>query len=357
MRSRRILLLAFLVIVVALIVLIARQPRDLASLQFGNNIVFADSAFVLSDQRESMVVIGADTITLEQGSQIDGDVALIALSGAPIQIDGHVTGDLTAMGGPITLGESGRVDGDANLVGDNLEVNGAVTGAVTLSGDAITLSEDSLLGGAIEVCGVQSAAVNDLRKTPGAFTPCKSVTDIAPSVSQWLISGVAALAYAGIAALGVALFPNQVSQMEEVIRRRPRGMFGLGLATLALALGLSGILVVALASGPVLGLVLTPVYLILVAVLGATGIAGTVTLALMVGDWLTHRLGWQSPPMVMAMIGGLSLGVLFGLIAALPVVDIVAAFAAVLLTALGLGAALHTRLGTRQIRRRFFVQG
>jgi len=357
MRSRRIFLLVFLVGVVVLIVLIARQPRDLSGLQLGSNVVFADSAFVLNDQRESLVVIGTNTITLQEDSRIDGDVALIAISGEPIQIDGHITGDLTAMGGPITLGGSGKVDGEANLVGDSVQISGSIAGAVTLRGDTVTLAPDAELASPVEICGTQSGAINDQRKSPSPFIPCATIVEQASPVAQWVLAGVAALSYAGISALGVALFPNQVSQMEEVIRRRPRGMFGLGLATLALALGLSGILVIALAAGPALGLILTPIYLILIAVLGATGIAGTVTLALMTGDWLTRRLGWQSPPMVMAMAGGLVLGLLFSLVAALPVVDIAAGFVAVLLTALGLGAALHTRLGTRQIHRRFFVQG
>ena len=357
MRSRRILFLAFLFVVAMIALLIAALPRDLSSLHLGSNIVFADKPFFLNEQRESLVVIGVDTIILQQDSLIEGDVALIALSGAPIQIDGRITGDLTVMGGDITLGESGVVDGEASLVGANLDIQGQVGDALTLSGDAVTLASNARLDGAIQVCGTQAASVSDQRVSPTAFVPCSTFAERGNLINQWVLAGVAGLSFAGISALGVALFPNHVSKMEEEIRRRPRGMFGLGLATLALAIGLSGILVIALASGPVLGIILTPIYLILVAALGATGIAGTVTLALMTGEWLVRRLGWQSPPMVMAMIGGLALGLPFSLIATLPVVDMLAGFVAVLLTALGLGAALHTRLGTRQIRRRFFVQG
>ncbi|MCL4246686.1 MAG: hypothetical protein KJ065_00900 [Anaerolineae bacterium] len=357
MRSRRILLLIFLVVIVVMIVLLAGQRRDLASMQLGSNIVFANTPFTFTGERDSLVVIASDTITLQKGSQINDDVALIALSGAPIVVDGHILGDLTVMGGDVFLGQTSVIEGETSLVGAQLTVKGHIGGALTLSGSGVTLDSSAQLNGPIEVCGVQSDAVDDLRESPTGFASCKTFADQGSPLSQWIFAGVAGISFAGLAALSVALFPHQISQMEDVIRRRPRGMFGLGLATLALAAGLSGILMIALASGPLLGIILTPLYLILIAVLGATGLAGTVTLALMVGDWVVRRLGWQSPPMVMAMIGGVMLALPLLLFALFPTAGLLAAAVAMLLCALGLGAALHTRLGTRQTRRRFFVQG
>ncbi|MCA9903826.1 MAG: hypothetical protein KC547_08220, partial [Anaerolineae bacterium] len=132
MRSRRILLLIFLLVIVVMIVLLAGQRRDLASMQFGSNIVFTNEPFSFDGERESLVVIGSDTITLQEDSSIDGDVALIALSGAPIIVDGRITGDLTVMGGDVTLGQTSVVDGETNLVGSQLMLKGHIGAALTL---------------------------------------------------------------------------------------------------------------------------------------------------------------------------------------------------------------------------------
>src|SRR6185369_5942621 len=71
-------------------------------------VIFTDNYQLSTDYDHALSVV-ADTATLENGSHVSGDVALVGSDSA--QIDGTVDGDLTIVGDALTLGATGKVLG------------------------------------------------------------------------------------------------------------------------------------------------------------------------------------------------------------------------------------------------------
>ena len=154
------------------------------------------------------------------------------------------------------------------------------------------------------------------------------------------------------------MFPRQISHIEEAIRTRPRNLVSAGLATFLLLIGLSAALVLALALLPPLGLVLLPLYALLGLGLLVLTIAGLVTLSLVIGDWLVKRAARApAPPLIAAAVGSLAMAIVLTVLALLPFGLIISLLSIAAVSSLGVGAALLTRMGTRPLRRSYFVQG
>jgi hypothetical protein len=357
MKLGRNILLLGIVLIILLVVVVSFVRAGQPIIHIDKNIIFTTEPFVTEQARPELVVLGQSSIETTANSVSEGDVVLISWGGAPVTIQGRVEGDLTAIGSRVIFDESAFVEGDAFLIGEMVEVRGQIEGDLQLSGATAVLANSARIGGEIEDCLETSGLVRDERMDASALIPCK-VPPEGNSVSPVLALVVGSVFLTGLTALAVTIFPYQISQIEAAIRRRSGRTLGFGLALLAIFIGLTGAVLLALAFVQPLLLVLIPIYLVFVLVMGFASLAGSITLSIILGDWLLKRLGNAHPlPLLSALLGALLLLLPVTVLAALPATGTISFFLTVAISAIGLGAALDTRFGTRNRERRYFVQG
>ncbi len=257
---------------------------------------------------------------MDDSSRVIGSAALV---GDTIRVSGQVGGDLTALGSTLLIDPTTHVAGQASLVGTNVTLSGQIDGELYVSGETLTILPDTQVNGTLNAC-VKS--IKDGRQNPAElscnhenFAPFtalialrnSAVRDTAGTMIQ--ISPASALVLAifgtvilaGTSALAVTLFPRQISHIEEALRARPRGFGGVGIAVYALMIGLFLVMIFVLAVVPPLGLLLIPLFLIFGLLLGILSLAGLITLALMLGDWVLRRRAARpgTPPLIAALVG------------------------------------------------------
>lgn len=359
-------------IVVALLVLavIARQWLTAQELSFESGVQVA-SDYHLSGTHEGDLVVMGGNIVLEAGSRVTGSASLI---GDTITIGGLVEGDLTTLSDSLHLEAGSRVEGNAALTGDSVLLAGQVNGDVQVTADSLTVEPGAAVSGMITPCVETFTGSDTLTVTAcngkRQFAPFDTLIglrnhtlvldgmQLAAPGSALLLLVLSALTMVGFSTLSVTMFPRQISHIEEAIRSRPRSLVGAGFATFLLIIGLCAALVMLLALLPPLGLLLLPIYFVLGLVLLVLVIAGMVTLSLVLGDWLMTRFGRATaPPLITVTVGSLALSAVLALIVLLPFGFLIGAGALALVSSVGVGAALFTRLGTRPLRRSYFIQG
>lgn len=331
------------------------------------HIVFSPGeTYRLAGAVDRPLVVIADEVTLESDSRIAGDSALI---GDTIIFEGQANGDLTLMGGWIAVG--GQVTGNAAVIGAQVTVDGQVDGNLTVVSDHLTIAEGAGIGGKIIAC---ADTLNDARLQGGQIEPCSDAETLNVlnaaiqfdaalwgagfSTAALFASAFISLALSGVAALAVAMFPRHISYIEEAILTVPRRVARTGFLAFLLAIGITAAVVIVLAAVPPLGLVLLPLFLIVALVFLGMTVMGWVTVALIVGNWLLRRRSRAiAPPLIAAVAGSVLLFVMWHALALLPFGVLVVLLAMAVLGSVGLGAALLTRMGTRTVRRRYFVQG
>lgn len=342
----------------------------------GSSVILEQDYRLTGVAADDLVVLG-DGITLDAGSRVDGDAALI---GGTITVDSFVDGELTLIGETLTIGEGARISGDAALMGDQVTIAGAVDGLLHVTSDRLIINPSARIEGGFTVC-VADAGITDGRIDPPPFRPCVlseqfagfgALTDLrdralrgefapvnALGVAAGAFGAVAAgLVLMGFSALGVTVFPTQISRIEEAMRTQTRTVFGLGLAAALLLVGLTALQIVLLGTVAPLGLLMLPVYVVAGLIYLVLLLFGLVTLALVVGDGLLRRISKHpAPPLVAAALGSLVLALILAGVSLLPYgllieLGVLAAFSAI-----ASGAVLYTRLGMRSARRTYFVQG
>jgi hypothetical protein len=375
MHNRRKIVVLLLVIIGLVWLGNALGQRILERQAAENRSMIFTQDYTLSQQVSDPLVVIADTVELNGDSRVDGDAALIGRT--HVTLAGQVGGDLAALGGDVRLETNGHIAGDAALMGTSISLNGTVDGDLTVIGDTLTINPGTNVLGTITACVTHVA---DERSGSSPLQPCseaesakyaalKSLRDGrlsldginifgSGSTGGTLVSLVVSLALTGLAVLAVTVFPRPFSYLTEAVQTMPRRMAGMGCLTALLAVGSSMVLVVILANVPVLGLLLLPIGALLGLLLLGMVIAGWIALALVIGGWLAKRAGSHlTPPLVAVAVGSAALFLLWHVLALLPLGGLVSFVLMVALGSAGLGAAFTTRLGTRPLRRSYFVQG
>ncbi len=330
------------------------------------HIIFTPGeTYELAETIDKPLVVIADEVALERDSQIAGDSAFI---GETVTVAGQVNGDITLMGDNLAV--SGHVKGDASLFGSLVAVDGQVDGDLTVVGERLSIAQEARINGKVVAC-VDS--LSDARPD-GQIEPCSDAetfsvlnSAIQFDAALWgagfstvalFVSGFASLALSGLGALAVAAFPRQFSYIEEAILTMPRRVGQTGFLAFLLAIGVTAAVVIVLAAFPPLGLVLLPVFVIAAIVFLGMTVSGWVTVALIAGNWLLRRSSRNIvPPLIAAAVGSVLLFLLWHVLTLLPFGVLIVLLAMAVLGSVGLGAALTTRMGTRTVRRRYFVQG
>jgi cytoskeletal protein CcmA (bactofilin family) len=373
MRGRRGLLILFGVVVVLMVLANqARQSVIQKPLVNGDHVVFKDDYRLSGTVNDALFVV-AQTITLTGDSHVTGDAALV---GSSVTVDGQIDGDLTVTGGQLTLGPQSVVRGDLLVIGSGATINGRVDGDLAVTGGKLTMSPDAQVKGEMLAC-VQN--VDSTGTIPASLSRCGDANvsafadllrlfrghslPVEASASDFTVVGLLSSAFislvlCGLAALAVTLFPRQISHIEEAIRVTPRHLIVHGLMTFLFIVGVGSGFIVLLAAVPPLGIALLPVLFICVVLFLGMVLAGFITLTIVFGEWLLRRATLTAgPPIVTAAVGSVTLTLLLHLIAFIPYGALVSLLILAFLSAFAVGAALSTRMGTRPMRRSYFVQG
>jgi hypothetical protein len=250
----------------------------------------------------------------------------------------RICGNVTVYAGSATV--LGEVDGDVTVVGGNATIAGDVLGNVTTVGGSISIESAGRVQGNVHALGGQ------VTRAPNSYVGGRVERDLSEGdlgPRQWLGLGfsdhytfpwLSVLLWAGVGALLVSFFPEQLGRVRSIARRD----FPKSVMAGALAAVVGGALAVLL----VLTCLGIPVALLIVAGLWIAWVVGTVALGFLVGDRLlngSHSSG-RSP--VAATVLGL---VLIALVESIPCLGGAVSLVA---GAAGLGAALLALLNARR---------
>lgn len=103
----------FLVVLIATLIMASACAPTIRS--EGDGLVVGQSYRLRSGEtlNHDLTVVGGSA-TLEAGSKVDGNVAIL---GGTLSIDGEITGDVSAMGGVVSIGDTAIIDGDVLSLG------------------------------------------------------------------------------------------------------------------------------------------------------------------------------------------------------------------------------------------------
>jgi hypothetical protein len=347
-------------------------------------------------------------LTVPANSVVNGDVFV---TGGDIELAGSVRGDLAVINGDLSMADTGEVAGETFGTSGDLDVAGLVRGnlsnlfgdihlrstavvqgsALTISGDIVREAGAQVLGG--EVSEIPLPRLENLRErlvppvvVPRLVTPQAPAVPVPPQppvrivtrgetlgqrlgrfVGRSLAATFASLILVGLGVLAVFVWPRTVRRVSDCITTLPVQSFGLGLLTFLIAAGLEAlaavlmILVILVASALIATVILIPVGVLLMllsvllllpvplALVAGMGV-GWVGLAELVGRKVLQSLKVRDVTPVGAVLVGMvltvavaaTLWILKPVCCAWPFV--------ILVSSVGLGAAIHTRFGSQGCR-------
>jgi cytoskeletal protein CcmA (bactofilin family) len=329
-------------------------------------------------------------LTVPETSTIDGDLFVVD---GRADIAGRIQGNVAVIGGSLDLAETGWVTGDVFTMSGDQEIAGQVRGNLSILFGDMHLLDTAVIRGDLLVTPGQlrreagAQVLGELSQIP--VPPLSALPREAPELTvpvppppprqpQLEILGLRAgqllgrtlsaaflsLVFVALGVLVAFLWPQAARRVAGCIEVMPAQSFGLGLLTFLLAAGLEILAVVAMVVIILLGallmgtVVLIPVGLLLIllsfllllpvplALLGAM-ILGWVGLAQLIGQRVLRALKADQATTLSAIFLGLLLTVPIAAILWI-VRPICCSWPfVILLTSAGLGAAFHTRFGTR----------
>ena len=349
-------------------------PAAAADLRQGSDVTVARTETVNDD-----IYAGAGTINIE--GTVNGDVIA---GGGTITVAGNVTRDLIVGGGTINV--TGHVGGSIIAAGGNLTLNGPVERDIVVTGGMIDIGSGATIGRDLVVTGGTATASGPIARRvqmgAGKLTLKGHVgSDVRGRVDQLVLDGAqiggnldytsnnavqlvngahvagtttrhiptdgrgAANGFldwlrqlVGLFALGlilIFLLPGIATRAIDLLRAQPWPSLGIGAALVvitpivALIVFILGLLI----GGWWLGVLLIPIWLLLLAV-------GYVVTAFLVGRLLFARLGWGGYHDALALLGGLFVLTVAGLI---PVIGWLIGLAAVVFGAGALALVVSRR--------------
>ncbi len=367
---RKLLVLAA-VIAVVLVIGGAASHAVLQRVNANHDAPIFTSTYTLDTLKTDDLFVIADTAHMLSGSRVKADASLIGRTN--VTVDGQIDGDLTVMSGDIQLGKEAQITGDASLIGNTITLAGHIDGDLSIVADTLTINPGSQLNGALDICAthfnneqadtiaVRQCGADELagwQSLRDGSLATSAISGGGFSAASFAFTGILALGLAALSGLIVTIFPRRFGQMTQAVRALPARVSRVGCLTQGLVVALVAGLGILIAVLPPLGLVLLPILALLMLPLGILFVIGWMTVALLTGDWLLRRFAHRtSPPMLTVIAGSLGLFFIWTLLGILPFGPVLGLLMVVLTGAVGLGAAIMTRVGTRSAARSYFVQG
>lgn len=280
-------------------------------------IIFGDNFTLRSGETVQNLVVFGGNVSIQEGATVREDILIF---GGNLGVAGTVNGDITTFGGNVTLTETAVVTGMLNSIGGNRVIApGAKYGGITSNFTRLPFRMPSV-----------------------AIAPHFGI-DLGPGFS--ILSAVFLSLTLAVMAVLVALFlPHPTERVAQTIATEPVISGGVGLLTLVVAP------VIILVLG--ITIILIPLALLFALAFGITIIFGWIALGLELGKRLAGMVHAFWPTPVSAGIGTLLLSLVSNLLLALTGSWVLALCCIgvpmmILLTILGLGAAISSRFGTQ----------
>lgn len=283
---------------------------------------------------DGRVVLGSDFV-LESGDTLDGDLAVIggtatleaetivsgtvAIIGGNLVAEGLIEGDLAVVGGNVRFGPDAILEGDLISFGGNVN-----RGSAEIRGDFISGEELDI--------PLTYKFDQSFKELPVVVRPFMR-DSFGWSILRYFFQSIM---MAALAVLVVMFLPKQTRLVADTVVDQPvlAGAFGLLTTVVAPILILLLIVTICFAIVGIVGVIL----------LVAAWVFGTIALGLEVGDRLAKATTTEFQPVVAAGVGTLIFSLVVNGIGFIPCVGWLAPF---LTGAIGLGAVLMTRFGTR----------
>jgi hypothetical protein len=254
--------------------------------------------------------------------------------------------DLTVIGGNATLEQDSTVNGDVAVMGGTLRIDGRVNGDVSVMGGSVRLDDNAVVRGSLNQLGgsidqSQSARVegqNDFNNRPFGSTTMRTppVNVNFDPITGPMLAFFRALALAALAVLLQLFAPIPMQRVGQTAQNVPLISGGVGLLTVLVGPALLVIVAITI--------ILLPVSLLGLLLLGVAVVFGWLALGLITGQHLARlfKQTWSDP--INAGVGTLALS----LVASMAnLIWCVGWLATLLISAIGLGAVILTRFGTR----------
>lgn len=301
----------------------------------------------------TLVVILAMPVAAAAGGQRDGQVVL---GGNYTLASGEtLTGDLLVMGGNATLMVDSRVTGSVLVMGGNLEADGRIEGDVGIVGGNVRLGEHAVVVGDVMTIGgsfdraagavVQGEVVSGTRLSlpivrgpfvgPGVTALRDWRWTLSPVVEAlWMV--VRSFLLAALAVLVVMFWPEATQRTARAAIEQPVIAGAVGLLTVIAVPALLVLLAITIC--------LIPISLLGFLLFGLSVAFGVIALGLEVGRRMGEAFQRAFHPAAAAGLGTLLLALVVGGIGLIPCVGWIAP---TLTAALGVGAVVLTRFGSR----------
>lgn len=304
-------------------------------------LLFTGTAFA-SGFYDDKIIFG-DNFTLASGQTIDGN--LIVMGGNVTIEDGAtVTDSVVVFGGNVDI--AGNVKVDVVVIGGNVDLQGTaiVDGRLVSTGGSVSRGEGAVISG---------GESSDFE--PGQyFYPPAPFRPFRPNVTVYGFDPIAAMVWQGIETVGWALgmsliallvaavWPTQTNRVTATVTATPALSGGLGLLTLIV-----GPVVMVLTA---ITVCLIPATLVVALLYGMAIVFGWIALGAIVGARLTIALNLRSvSPALATAFGTFLLSLAMGVVG---YVACLGAIVEIIFAAIGLGAVILTRFGTRPYLRR-----
>ncbi len=283
-----------------------------------DKLVLGNSFTLLKGQilNGDLAILGG-TAVLDKDSQVNGDIAVL---GGRLEINGNVNGNVQAFGGSIELGETALIAGSLYNFSSTLSQS---EGAIILGQQIANLPFDLHLGDNVNPIVPDNQTVN-------SFSFIQFIGGILFSILQ--IFSLSALAL-----ILVLIAPKPSNRVARAIIKQPFVHWGIGLLTVLVL----PILLVFLT----ITIVLSPFAIIGVLIFAIALIYGWINLGFALGKRLFGNKPTSMSPALEAAIGTLILSTIARITALVPCIGW---FLVALVSLIGLGAIILTRLGTRE---------
>ncbi|GAB4471570.1 MAG: hypothetical protein Kow00124_08740 [Anaerolineae bacterium] len=252
----------------------------------------------------------------------------------------RLEGELVILNGQVTLPESADLSGSLYMLGGEAEVHSAIEGDVTLLGGTLTLGPEARVRGNLEIGGgtlnrSPEALIEGMVNTgTGMRLPEGSLVRRQSAAQRLFGLAGQAILLIPLAVAATYFAPRSVGRVRRAITRYPIVSAALG--------ALAAIVFPALLVMAAFTIILIPVTLIgmglLVLTIAYSGVAYGAALGQIIARWLK----WQANPSASTALGT---AIFLILVNALDLIPIAGSILVLITAALGLGAVLLTRFG------------
>ena len=275
----------------------------------------------------SMVVFGG-VVSLEEGSVVDGDVVVF---GGNVSVDGVIKGGLVGIGGVVTLTETAVVNGD-----------------LIAPATVVRRDEGAKIYGQIITENIpQIDLPENVPSLPEVSEPSFSnnVSRALQPVVSFFTTLARALVFSAVSVLALLLMPKQGRRVSHTIELNPKLAGGFGL--LSVAVFITAVVMLALLSITVILIPVTVPLIILLSLALALGLLfGMIAAGAEVGRRMMIALKQTWSSTLQIAIGSFSLSFVLGLLS-VGLWGVLGGLLTAVVSAMGLGAVLLTRFGTR----------